>query len=135
LISDYLDMLYDLREHIANKQYGPLPHKRKVHKERRMTMPRFIIPPRIATAKTCALRWSGKPDGINFRCAMCGYKFKEGDVYQSLFTNDLDPPYTGNPLVCDVCRSEESSLVDRWKEKCDRVCTPSNWWFFRNEEY
>jgi hypothetical protein len=85
--------------------------------------------PRVATEAEVNAPWSGNKK--NFRCAFCGHRFKVGDVWRWLFTNDM-PSYGGNPLVCESCDDETEALREKWKAKCDEFTGDRAWWFFRN---
>jgi len=66
---------------------------------------------RPATEKEVKARWSGGRPGEFFRCYFCGHKFKEEDLWRSVYTNDI-PKANGNPLVCENCDGDD--VVERW---------------------
>lgn len=61
-------------------------------------------------------RWSfGKP-GEAFRCGICGYKFKLGDIVRWMYTNNI-PGYGLNPLLCEKCDGPDA--LEKWKAHVD----------------
>jgi hypothetical protein len=89
----------------------------------------------VATEETCKARWScGKP-GQYFRCGFCGYKFKAGDKWRGVYTNDM-PGAGGNPLVCEKCNDTNAQLRARWLEKANNwkavVESGENWHFTKH---
>lgn len=84
--------------------------------------------PRIATEAECKFRWGGDAPGRRFRCGLCGHKFKPGDQWRFVFTNDKAGPYNGNPLVCATCDGPD--VIDRWQALCDEARSPKFWRFF-----
>jgi len=81
--------------------------------------------PVVATKEYCITRWMGGEG--NFRCGICGYKFKENDVFRWIYTNDL-PGYNGNPLVCEKCDGPD--VIERWKKLVDEF-NSSKYWYLR----
>jgi len=47
--------------------------------------------------------WSGGKDGKYFRCGLCGYKFKEGDVCRWVYMNSTPESHYGNFFTCEAC--------------------------------
>lgn len=88
----------------------------------------------IATPEHCSARWCCAPPGERFRCGFCGYKFKQGDKWRAIYTNDM-PTYGGNPLVCEKCNDSNSQLRARWQDKWNAwrriTAEPEFWWFQR----
>lgn len=68
----------------------------------------------VATEEDLSRPWSGNK--TNFRCGICGNKFRLGDGYKMLYTNNI-PGYGGNPLVCDKCDTPQA--IDKWKSNWD----------------
>jgi hypothetical protein len=72
--------------------------------------------PRVVTEEDCTLPWNGSPD--NFRCQLCGHRFKPGDTYRWVYgasrKYELDGKTwgVGNALVCKACDGED--VLDRW---------------------
>lgn len=58
--------------------------------------------------------WSGGANGKYFRCGLCGYKFKAGDIARWVFTNSIKGAAGGNPFTCQKC--DGSDVIDRWTE-------------------
>lgn len=83
--------------------------------------------PRIATKEDCNTPWSAVPNGDNFRCCFCGYKFKEGDYWRWQYTNDIEGA-CGNPLVCKKCDEGPEKTREKWKKKWKKARTEF-WWF------
>lgn len=93
--------------------------------------------PLIATEDDCKARWNGSSPGECFRCGLCGYRFKVGDIWRCLYTNgETDTfvcnkkrfaKYSGNPLVCVKCDGVD--IMQRWKAKCDEMYSDRNWFF------
>jgi hypothetical protein len=86
-----------------------------------------------ATAEDCRSRWGCGQPGEFFRCGFCGHKFKVGDKWQAIYTNDM-PEAGGNPLYCAGCKSGPEALRRRWAEKCrewQRKIENEFWWFNR----
>ena len=75
-------------------------------------------------------KWGGGQPGERFRCYLCGYRFRLGDVARWQYTNDT-PGAGGNPLVCHECDGTKEEIVARWKQ----MYAESNgrmWWFCRD---
>jgi hypothetical protein len=89
----------------------------------------------VADEHICSRKWSGAPAGQNFRCALCGHKFKPGDTFRFVLTNtkaasDAKVP-GGNPFVCASCDGINEDVYSRlvsmqceWDEIKNRF-----WWF------
>lgn len=85
---------------------------------------------RIATDKDCHTAWGGGKNGSYFRCAFCGYKFKPGDYWRWIYTNDT-PGASGNPSTCKSCDTgDRASMVEKWKAMHEEAKSRM-WWFFR----
>ena len=87
--------------------------------------------PRIATEKDVNAAWSGRKS--NFRCGFCGHKFKVGDQWRWIFTNDMKDA-GGNPFVCQSCDADNETLRAKWRETHKEMKTIKEgrlWWFFR----
>ncbi|TRO55922.1 hypothetical protein E2P64_06490 [Candidatus Bathyarchaeota archaeon] len=87
--------------------------------------------PFVATEKDVKATWSGVPNGKNFRCAWCGYKFKEGDTVRWVYTND--PSYRGleiggNPFICISCDGDKADIISRLA-KMAQEAKEKYWWF------
>lgn len=85
---------------------------------------------RIATSKDLKLNWLGGKNGIYFRCALCGYKFREGDVYRCVYTNDTISA-SGNPIVCKECDDGDFKVIEKWS-KMHEESKNRMWWFCRD---
>ena len=82
--------------------------------------------PRIATKEDCNAPWSGNRK--NFRCYLCGYKFKVGDYWRWQFTNNIQGA-SGNPLVCKNCDGPD--VIEKWKALHEEAKSEKFWWFNR----
>jgi hypothetical protein len=60
------------------------------------------------TAAHLKLPWSGKRDGTNFRCFLCGHSFQVGDEFRLLLT-----PEDGSLLTCDR-HGDEKQIAQAW---------------------
>ena len=89
--------------------------------------------PRIATREDVHARWSGGATGKYFRCALCGHKFKVGDTWRFVYTNDT-PGAGGNPLVCETCDGTREKVIEKWKALKIEFDNPKFWRFKRNRE-
>jgi len=74
---------------------------------------------RIATDEDCNAAWNGAKNGVNFRCYLCGHRFKIGDGWRWVYsvsrhfkTPDGKRFGVTNFLVCDACDGED--VLDRW---------------------
>lgn len=86
--------------------------------------------PRIATAEDIKANWLGEKNGIYFKCALCGYKFKEGDIYRCVYSNDtIFAP--GNPIVCKECDTGDFNVIEKWAKMHEEARTRM-WWFCRH---
>lgn len=93
--------------------------------------------PRVATEEDCNAEWSGRSPGVCFRCGLCGYRFKVGNIWRCLYTNGESgtfeyngkryAKYSGNPLVCVKCDGPD--VMKLWKYKCDDMYSERNWFF------
>jgi len=93
-------------------------------------MPRFTDQqPQWATESDLKGPWSGGKNGIYFRCYLCGYKFKLGDYWRWVYTNDT-PGAWGNPLVCQDCDGTKEEIVKKWA-KMHTEAETKYWWFTR----
>lgn len=76
---------------------------------------------KIATKEECSAPWSGGKAGKYFRCGFCGHRFKVGDKWRGLYTNDMRDA-GGNPLVCEDCtkvnKNDTELLRLAWRVKC-----------------
>lgn len=73
--------------------------------------------------------WSGKSDGSNFRCYLCGHKFKEGDVCRWVYSNGPQTPHHGgNFFVCINC--DGADVLDRAAKHFEESKS-KYWWLWR----
>lgn len=90
---------------------------------------------RIATEEDCKAKWSGGGPGENFRCYLCGYKFKPGDGWRWQYGNgrtfvvDNNKYGVVNFLVCDNCDSP--TILDKWVDIHQELYT--RFWWFRKD--
>jgi len=59
-----------------------------------------------ATKKDIDSSWGSR----GFRCTLCHFKFKEGDIVRWQHTNDT-PLAGGNPLLCVNCDGSKKDIV------------------------
>lgn len=67
-----------------------------------------------------------------FRCYFCGHKFKIGEKFRAIFTNDTDAP--GNPLTCETCNNSTPLMRTWWRclsIEAKELKEGRLWWFFR----
>jgi len=74
---------------------------------------------RIATEEHVNAPWNGNKK--NFRCYLCGYRFKVGDYWRWVFGKGL----TRNFMVCKSCDGED--VLERFKKACEELKTRF-WW-------
>ena len=83
---------------------------------RRQKFQPFFNLQQIASLGDFQHNWLGGKPGDYFRCAFCGYKFKIGDKYRIVYTDDIaEAP--GNPTVCERCDGPDSDVRARWQRK------------------
>lgn len=108
------------------------PHFAAGHNRRMSDMANFTDQkPHTVTKKNLKGRWGGGRDGKYFRCGICGYRFKLGDIYRWILTNDI-PGYGGNPLVCQKCDGPD--VLDKWKSLVDefnKIYNDDKFWKLR----
>ena len=88
---------------------------------------------KIATIESLHARWSSGKPGQFFRCALCGHKFKLGDKYRVLYTNDM-PKAKGNPIICERCNDKTATLRARWYDRCREYASEKFWWFKKHDK-
>jgi len=87
--------------------------------------------PRIATKEDRQSIWSGGRRGENFRCYLCGHKFKEGDYWRWQYCYGrfakIDGKKIGliNFLVCKGCDGDD--VLDRWVKNIEELYQRF-WW-------
>ena len=81
---------------------------------------------REATEEEIRAPWCGKRDGYCFRCRLCGWRFRVGDVWRWVFANFKDSPSNnGNFLVCLSC--DGADVLDR-AAKQEQEAKDRFWW-------
>lgn len=85
--------------------------------------------PFVATKDHCVLAWNGNKK--NFRCGLCGYKFKVGDTVRWEFTNDVEGA-VGNPLLCIKCDRPRDVIVHKMIELRKEFEDPKFWYLKKN---
>jgi hypothetical protein len=84
--------------------------------------------PREVTAEDLKLKWSGSTE--NFRCRLCGHRFKVGDVFRWVFANFAESPSRhGNFLVCVSC--DGTDVLKRAAAQEEEART--RFWWLRRE--
>lgn len=86
---------------------------------------------RIAVKEDLNGGWYGGKLGEYFRCRLCGYKFKEGDKWRWVFTQNCDNSgVQGNAIICEKCDDTNENiikkLIDNYKEFMQ-----DKFWFWR----
>lgn len=80
--------------------------------------------PRIATEADCSGEWDGSPNGLRFRCTVCGYRFRVGDVWRWHYSAGLHIGKMGlpNSLLCGGCDGPDVNIriVEHWREAITR---------------
>lgn len=84
--------------------------------------------PFSATAEDIKRPWDGDKNGKNFRCALCGHKFKAGDTVRWQFTNDTKGA-GGNPFVCIDCDKGKDVIVEEILKRRAEFKSDRHWWF------
>jgi len=90
-----------------------------------------MLKPQIATEKHCNALWSGSKK--NFRCYVCGHKFKVGDTWRFVPVYEQKPlKYRGIPnfLVCQSCDGEDEEITKALYERVQEA--KKLWWLFRD---
>lgn len=78
----------------------------------------------IATEDDLCRSWNGIPDGGDFYCKLCGYKFAKGDYYRWIYSNST-PGAPCNFFTCKKCDGpdvlkeavEQYKIAKRWLGK------------------
>jgi hypothetical protein len=84
--------------------------------------------PRETTAEHLKLKWGGSPE--NFRCRLCGHRFKVGDIWRFVFANFKDSGSNyGNFLVCVSCDGHDVLVRAAAQEQEART----RFWWLRRE--
>jgi len=88
--------------------------------------------PQVATERDLKAKWGGHGPGEKFRCYLCGYKFKVGDVWRWVYgdnrqVKDLDGKTWGvcNFMTCEDCDGDD--VLDRWV-KANEELHCRFWW-------
>ena len=83
--------------------------------------------PQVATEADLQARWSfGKP-GENFRCYLCGHKFRVGDIWRFVYSGGVG---LMNFTVCETCDGPD--VLERWKAHNEDL-KRRFWWALRRE--
>ena len=78
--------------------------------------------PRIATEEECKSSWMGAKNGKNFRCHMCGQKFRVGDRWRFVYANFAASPFNyGNLLVRELCDGTNEDVLRRATSNAERA--------------
>jgi hypothetical protein len=89
---------------------------------------------RIATKADCKYPWYSRRGGEDFRCGLCGYKFKPGDKWRWIYTNHTTA--WGNPLICKDCDGTDEEVIKKWKalhNEYQKLKEGRLWWFIRDK--
>lgn len=79
----------------------------------------------VVTEQDPTLLWAGGYRGKNFRCYLCGYKFKVGDLWRWQAVQG-----ERNFLVCEACDGPD--VVERWLDWVEELRRRA-WWFVPRE--
>lgn len=82
--------------------------------------------PRIATKEECTAPWSGHRDGRNFRCKLCGYRFRVGDQWRWLYGKGV----TTNFMVCAKCDNGDNDALRAKMEVATEESKQKFWWLW-----
>lgn len=90
---------------------------------------------RAATEGDLRARWTGGKPGENFRCYLCGHRFKVGDMWRPVADNDGAGCGLGNFLVCATCDGPD--VRARWHAIAAelRANRERFWWDRRSDDY
>jgi len=79
--------------------------------------------PRVATEKEVKAPWGGGANGKWFRCYLCGYKFKVGDMWRWVFGKGK----CVNFITCEACDGDD--VMERWIALGKEYHSDKFWWF------
>lgn len=89
---------------------------------------------RKATENDLKARWNGKKPGEEFRCYLCGYKFKVGDIWRWVYGSNRKVTAPNgitwgvcNFIVCEDCDGDD--VLDRWVQ-ANEEARRRFWWLF-----
>lgn len=74
--------------------------------------------PQVATEADLKAGWGGIPNGVRFRCYLCGCKFKLGDGWRWVWSKNATYTVNGkefgvsNFMTCAACDGED--VLERW---------------------
>lgn len=85
--------------------------------------------PFLVEKKHLTQPWGGMTDGRNFRCALCGYRFKEGDTVRWQYANNIIPNASGNFFVCTSCDGPD--ILSDWSAHIGEFYSDKFWYFRR----
>lgn len=87
--------------------------------------------PRAATAEEVAARWNGRQAGQGFRCRLCGYRFKVGDIWRFVLANyGASPLRHGNFFTCEKCDGPD--IIERAAAQ-EAEAAQRFWWLLEEE--
>jgi len=81
-------------------------------------------------------KWLDAPWNGRFRCYFCGHKFRLGEKFRGIFTNNIKSA-GGNPLVCEKCNTDDEKLCREWVEmnlEWRKITTDKKWWWFMRRD-
>ena len=90
---------------------------------------------RIVTEDDLTAPWGGYRDGRNFRCYLCGYRFKVGDGWRWVASGgasfEVDSKRFGciNFKVCDACDGDD--VRERWAQRYVEFYGDDRFWALR----
>ena len=92
--------------------------------------------PRRATEEDLKARWNGNGPGEDFRCYLCGHKFKVGDIWRWVYGDckNFKDPVSGktwgvcNFKICESCDGDD--VLDRWVQ-ANEEAHRRFWWLLR----
>ena len=68
-----------------------------------------------------ASEWANK----NLRCYLCGYRFKDDDLFRWIFMGDLK---LVNIIVCKDCDDTKENLAEKWRQM--QFEAENKYWYF-----
>lgn len=82
--------------------------------------------PRFATKKDLKRNWKGHKNGRNFRCYLCGYKFRLNDYWRWVNSKRYK-----NFLVCRKC--DHPDVEKTWQDRNEEL-ENKFWWIAQDLE-
>ena len=87
--------------------------------------------PFMVTTSDVAARWSGVPDGLAFRCGLCGYRFAIGDTARWVYAGGTE---FLSFFVCSSCEADPPDALTKWKI-ANEEARQRFWWLFETPPF